>query len=127
MAEIEKEVKLLNVEPKDIMKRMQELGVKPKWKHVQDIYTFDFPAFSENLKIKLKEFSETGDKRGLITMLSEIYPCFSKEEREKIQKLLGGQDLLTYTKEAKDLSELNNKKIKDIISGVSTRLKNGLD
>lgn len=97
--------------------------MKPKWKHVQDIYTFDFPAFSENLKIKLKEFSETGDKRGLITMLSEIYPCFSKEEREKIQKLLGGQDLLTYTKEAKDLSELNNKKIKDIISGVSTRLK----
>lgn len=123
MAEIEREIKLLDVNPRDIMKRMQELGVEPKWKRIQDIYTFDFPAISESLKTRLKEFSETGDKRALTTMLSEIYPCFSREEREKMQTLLGGQDLLTYTKDGEDLSELNNREVREIISGVGSRFK----
>ena len=123
MAEVEKEIKLLNVDPIEFMRKMHELGVSPKGKYVQDIYTFDFPSILENLKIRLKEFEKTGDKRGIIMLMTEIYPCFSNEEKEKVQIILGGQDILTYINETNDLSMLCNLNLQEIISKVESRFK----
>ena len=123
MAEIEREIKLLNVNPKAIMQKMKELGVEPKWKYIQDIYTFDFPTIQEELKVSLEEFNKTEDKRRLTAMLSEIYPCFSKEERKKMQYLLGGNDLLSYINEEKDMTRLSDKEIQDLISEASSKFK----
>ena len=43
MSNIEREIKILNVDAKRVMLKMKELGVKPKGKYIQDIYTFNFP------------------------------------------------------------------------------------
>lgn len=123
MAEVEKEIKLLDVKPLDFMRKMEKLGASPKWKYIQDIYTFDFPEILESLRIKIKEFEKTGDRRGVITLLTEISPCFSSEERKKLQNLLGGHDILTYVIKMDDLSILNNPCIQDIILKGHSRFK----
>lgn len=86
MAEIEREIKILNVEPKKIMKKMKELGVEPKWKYIQDIYTYDFPTIQKSLQNKIEEFKETGNKKGLIILLKEIEQCFTEGEKKKFKK-----------------------------------------
>lgn len=62
MAEIEREIKLLNVNPIEIMDKIRNLGIKPKWKYVQDIYTYDFPNIKESLESKISEFKKLGTK-----------------------------------------------------------------
>ena len=54
MSHIEKEVKILNVDAKETMQKMSQLGVEPKGKYIQDVYTFDFPTVNESYDSKLE-------------------------------------------------------------------------
>ena len=53
MSNIEREIKILNVDAKRVMLKMKELGVKPKGKYIQDIYTFNFPTVNDDFNGKL--------------------------------------------------------------------------
>ena len=55
MSEIEREVKILNVDIKETITKMNKLGVSPKGKYIQDIYTFNFPSIENLFKYKLKQ------------------------------------------------------------------------
>lgn len=123
MAEIEREIKMLNIEPKKIMKKMKGLGVEPKWKYIQEIYTYDFPTIQKSLQNKIEEFKETGNKKGLIVLLKEIERYFTEDDKKEIQEILNNRDLLTYINDSKDLLELNNPNIKGMIYKNGTKLK----
>ena len=53
MSNIEREIKILNIDAKRVMLKMKELGVKPKGKYIQDIYTFNFPTVNDDFNGKL--------------------------------------------------------------------------
>ena len=43
MGNIEKEIKILNIDVFKILNKLEELGIKTKGKYIQDIYTYDLP------------------------------------------------------------------------------------
>ena len=59
MSNIEREIKILNVDAKRVMLKMKELGVKPKGKYIQDIYTFNFPTVNDDFRYEYTFNKET--------------------------------------------------------------------
>lgn len=43
MGNMEKEIKILNIDVFKILNKLEELGIKIKGKYIQDIYTYDLP------------------------------------------------------------------------------------
>ena len=43
MGNIEKEIKILNIDVFKILNKLEEHGIKTKGKYIQDIYTYDLP------------------------------------------------------------------------------------
>ena len=62
MSKIEREIKILNVNIKDVMKKLEANGAKLKGKYIQEIYTFNFPTLDEEYKKRLHCALNTGDK-----------------------------------------------------------------
>lgn len=119
MSEIEREVKILNVDIKETITKMNKLGVSPKGKYIQDIYTFNFPSIENLFKYKLKIAENTGDREQLIDFINEIKPCFSKEDIELIKSICKTDDIIEYVNNEKDLSLLDNSKIYDLLKKVN--------
>lgn len=115
MSQIEREIKLLNVDVKQFIQMMKKLGVEPKGKYVQDVYTFDFPEIDEDYDKYLEELKEKGDSRGLIALINEVKACFSKEDIQIIESVLGTRDIVDYIKSSSTYEELSNEQIKNIL------------
>ena len=120
MSNIEREIKILNVDAKRVMLKMKELGVKPKWKYIQDIYTFNFPSVNDDLNNKLHALN-TGGKEPLLDLLEEIKACFTRKDLELIKTVLGTKDIVKYVSNAKveDLNLLDNSKVHDLMKKVN--------
>ena len=102
MGKIEREIKLLNVDVNKIKSTLEEEGIKPKGKFIQDVYTFDIPTI-DNLYLKyLNYLVKENDKRGLLKLIFEIRPCFDKEDLKTIEKILGTSDLLEFINDSKN-------------------------
>ncbi len=100
MSKIEREIKLLNVNVNKIKATLEEKGIKPKGKFIQDIYTFDLPPIDELYIKYLNILVKENDKRGLSKLIFEIRPCFDKEDLRLIKKILGTNDLLEFINNA---------------------------
>ena len=113
MSHTEKEIKILNVDAKETIKKMSTLGVEPKGKYIQDVYTFDFPTVDKSFYQKLKIAQDTKDKKQIIDLIKDIRPCFTKEYLKKFNEILGTEDIISYINENEDLSKLNNMEINE--------------
>ena len=120
MSHTEKEIKILNVDAKEIMRKMDKLGIEPKGKYIQDVYTFDFPKIVELFDDKLKTAIIVKDNRQLIDLLTDIRPCFTKDDLKMFKSLFGTEDIIAFIKNGGDLSKLKSPKIKDIMAVVDT-------
>lgn len=119
MSHIEKEIKILNVNAKETMKKMEQLGVEPKGKYIQDVYTFDFPTVNESFESKLKIAEDTKDNVQLIDFIRDIRPCFTKKDLNTFKSLLGTEDIIEYVTNGGELKKLQCDEINDIIKSVN--------
>ena len=121
MSNIEREIKILNVDAKRVMSRMTELGVKPKGKYIQDIYTFNFPPLDEEFNSKLQFTLNTGNKKPILDLLTEIRACFTRKDLDLIKTVLGTEDIVKYVNNAKteDLNVLKTSQIQNLMKKVN--------
>ena len=115
MASIEKEVKILKINVQKIKKILENKGIKPKWKYIQDIYTFDLPRIEIIYSNALNQLRNNNDMRLLTKLINDIKPCFDKEDVKKIKKIIGYEDILDYVKNSNDYTKLNNDEIINIM------------
>lgn len=102
MGQIEREIKLLNVDVNKVKSTLEEKGIKAKGKFIQDVYTFDLPTVDELYIKYLNYLINDNDKRGLLKLIVEIRPCFDKEDLNTIKKELGTSDFLEFINEEKN-------------------------
>lgn len=98
MGQIEKEVKILNVDVNKIKNVLKNAGVEPKGKYIQDIYTFDLPLLEQLYINYVDKLIIEKDSRPIIKMISEIRPCFDTKDLMLIESIIGTRDLLDYIK-----------------------------
>lgn len=96
MEQIEREIKILNVDVNKIKSILENNGIKSKGKFIQDIYTFDLPTVDELYIKYLNSLVVDNDKRGLTKLIVEIRPCFDGKDLSLIERLLGTKDLLAF-------------------------------
>lgn len=119
MSHIEKEIKILNVDAKEIMTKMDKLGVAPKGKYIQDVYIFHFPTIDTLFDEKLEIAINTKDNEQIIDLLKDIKPCFTKSDLNVFKTLLGTEDIISYINNGGNLDRLKNEKIRKIMIAVN--------
>lgn len=80
MGQIEREIKLLNVDVMKIKNTLHEKGIEPKGKYIQDVYTYDLLTDVGFYKKYIDEMINNNDNRGFLKLIKEIKPCFDKED-----------------------------------------------
>lgn len=95
MGQIEREIKLLDVDVNKIKSTLKEKCIEPKGKYIQDVYTFDLPTVDE-LYIKYIDLLKNNDIRGFEKLILEIRPCFDKNDLNLIEKILGTKDFMEF-------------------------------
>lgn len=96
MGQIEREIKLLNVDVMKIKNTLHEKGIEPKGKYIQDVYTYDLLTVDGFYKKYIDEMISNNDNRGFFKLIKEIKPCFDKEDIKTINDVLGCDDILDY-------------------------------
>ncbi len=96
LGQIEREIKLLNVDVNNIKAILEKNNIKPKGKYIQDVYTFDLPSVDELYIKYINNLLVDNDKRALMKLFSEIRPCFDKNDLNLIEKVLGTNDLSEF-------------------------------
>lgn len=115
MSQIEREIKLLNVNVEKIKSTLKKNGIEPKGVFIQDVYTFDLPTTDELYNNYVTKAIEENDVRGLTKLISEIRPCFDKEDICLIKEEIGMDDLLTYVSNNNDFSKLKSDKLLELM------------
>lgn len=95
MSQIEREIKLLNVDVQKVKSILKKQGIEPKGKYIQDVYTFDLPTVDE-LYLKSIEDLLMEDNRSFQKLIREIRPCFSKNDLNIIESEIGTSNLLEF-------------------------------
>ena len=81
MGQIEREIKVLNVDVNHIKSTLKKKEIEPKGKFIQDVYTFDLPTVDELYGKYVETFLKNNDIRGLKKLMLEIRPCFDCYEK----------------------------------------------
>lgn len=115
MGQIEREIKLLNIDVNKVKSILNEKGIKAKGKFIQDVYTFDLPTLDELYKKYLDNLLVDNDKRGLQKLLLEVRPCFDKDDLKVISKELGTNDILDYLNNDNDYNKLKSESLVDLM------------
>lgn len=115
MGQIEREIKLLNVDVNKIKSIFKEKEIEPKGKFIQDVYTFDLPTVDELYIKYIEEFIEKKDKRGLEKLIIEIRPCFDKDDANLIENILGTKDILEFINKANEYEKLKSDKLIELM------------
>ena len=120
MSQIEREIKLLDVNVKKVVRNLHENGIEPKGKYIQDVYTFDLPSVDSLYKKYVEELINDGELRKIQNLIKEIRPCFSKEDLSIFESELGSSDILEFIlNNVDDYSKLNSEKIIEIMKTVN--------
>lgn len=121
MGNIEKEIKILNIDVFKILNKLEELGIKTKGKYIQDIYTYDLPKvevlYTKYINLLLKD----NDSREITKLITEIKPCFSSEDLEILKRILGNKDIIEFIHKGKNLHLLKSKELIKLIKKVNTK------
>ena len=121
MNQIEKEVKILNVDVQKVKKVLELNGIKPKGKYIQDVYTFDIPTVDTLYKKYVEDLITKNDSRGLRKLIVEVRPCFDKDDLEQINIVLGTKDILEFLDNDKsNLEQLNSEKLINVMKKAET-------
>lgn len=115
MASIEREIKIINIDVYKIKKKLKEKNIESKWKYIQDVYTFDLPKIEVLYCNAINKLKESNDKRLLEKLINDIRPCFSINDINTLNAILGCSDIVEYVNKSNDLSLLDNKKIINIM------------
>lgn len=111
MSQIEREIKLLDVDVNKIKSILKKNGIESKGKYIQDVYTFDLPNVDE-LYIKYVNLLKNNDDRGFKKLILEIRPCFDKEDLNLIESILGTKDFIEFVENINnDLNKLLSKEL----------------
>ena len=109
MEQIEREIKILNIDVEKLKKTLSEKEFVSKGKFIQDVYTFDLPSVDELYQKYLKSFIENKDSRGLKKLIKEIRPCFDENDLKIIKTNIGAEDLLAFIEDNNnDFIKLNS-------------------
>ncbi|MCL2860478.1 MAG: hypothetical protein FWF46_08050 [Oscillospiraceae bacterium] len=119
MSQIEREIKILNIDVPIVIEKLVKLDAVLKGKYIQDLYTFDFPKLEDSYKQHLREANETSDNRALISLLKDIKACFTQEDVLVFDRLFDGKDIIDYVKTASDYSNLSSNEIVEVLSRVN--------
>ena len=114
MYQIEKEVKILNVDVQKVKEKLELNGIKLKGKYIQDIYTFDIPTVDILYKRYVDDMISKNDSRGFRKLILEVRPCFDKEDLEKTAKVLGTKDFIEFIDNGSN--DLNRLKSDELIN-----------
>lgn len=115
MSQLEREIKILNVNVNEVKKTLEKNKIKCKFKYIQDVYTYDLPKIDDLYVKYVKDLIKYNDKRKITKLLSEITPCFDKKDRKTINKVLKVDNILDYVNSEEDYKLLLNDDIKNII------------
>ena len=116
MGQIEREIKILNVDVNHIKSTLKKKGIEPKGKFIQDVYTFDLPTVDELYAKYVEIFLKNNDIRGLKKLILEIRPCFDKDDINLIEKNLGTKDILDFINDDKnDFNKLKSDEIYELM------------
>ena len=115
MGQVEREIKILDVDVKEIMHKMRELGIEPKGKFIQDVYTFDFSPLEDEYLNKLEKLRKAGDYREIANLIREVRTCFSKEDLVAIENVIGTKDIIEYIETTEDYALLDDPIIIDLM------------
>lgn len=120
MSQIEREIKLLNVDVIQIVSRLHEKGIEPKGKYIQDVYTFDLPTV-DNLYTKyIEELINDGESRKIKNLVMEIRPCFTEEDLTVFKSELGFNDIIDFISDnTNDYKKLKSANIIKIMQSVN--------
>ena len=116
MENIEREIKILNIDVNRIKRVLKENRIEPKGKYIQDIYTFDIPPVDELYKKYVKDFINLNDSRALVKLIEEVRQCFTNEDIKIFRNQLGYSDIINFIKDEcynKDL--LNSEVLIDVM------------
>ncbi len=116
MGQIEREIKILNVDVNHIKSTLKKKGIEPKGKFIQDVYTFDLPTVDKLYAKYVEIFLKNNDIRGLKKLILEIRPCFDKDDINLIEKNLGTKDILDFINDDKnDFNKLKSDEIYELM------------
>lgn len=116
MRQIEREIKILNIDVNYIKSILKKNGIEPKGKFIQDVYAFDLPTVDELYKRYVEIFLKSHDIRGLKKLILEIKPCFDEKDVSLIEKNLGTKDILDFISDNKnDFSKLKSDEIYELM------------
>lgn len=111
MEQIEREIKILNVDVNKIKSILREKGIELKGKYIQDVYTFDLPSVDELYIRYLDKLLKNNDKREIQKLIAEIRPCLDKEDINLIESILGTKDILDYINIGNNYEKLYSDKL----------------
>lgn len=112
MGQIEREIKLLNVDVIKIKSILSEKGIEPKGRYIQDVYTYDLLTVDGFYKKYVNEMISNNDNRGFLKLIKEIKPCFDKNDIQIINEVLGYDDIIDYINSNNcDFNKLLSKKL----------------
>lgn len=125
MGKYEKEVKVLDIDKKNIEEKLVELGAHKKEESLQQIYVYDLPSIYARFYdciLQLKKCSKPYEfevcRNKLEGVLNEIDNLITSEEQEKLREEGFGDslsNLLKYTNNMELLEKFSNKSIVDIV------------
>ena len=121
MGNIEREIKLLDIDVSNSLDVLQKIGAKLEGKYIQNVYTFDLPTVDTLYDTYLKEALSAGDNRGLIKLVKEIRPCISKADAELIKDKIGSDDLLSYIQSGSNLEKLQDQELVNLMKQIEER------
>ena len=118
MSQIEREVKILNIDVKKIKDILMKNNIKPKFTSIQEICAFDMPNIYERYNDYVDRLLKQEDDKPLLDLLDEIDSCITKTNLEKIIDILG-KDIKTYIKDNKNLELLKDDKLISVIKEIT--------
>ena len=76
MGQIEREIKVLNVDVNHIKSTLKKKGIEPKGKFIQDVYTFDLPTVDELYAKYVETFLKNNDITQFLTSKHQLLNDF---------------------------------------------------
>lgn len=124
MNKIEKEIKVLDINKKEIINKLNSLGAKYVEETTQKIYVYDIPSiYSRFLEIKqlilnIDNIMKEVSKEKFILLANEVFDLFSNQQEEEFLKILKITDVSKLENiEISNLKKiLQNKKLDNLLS-----------
>lgn len=118
MSQIEREIKILNVDVLKVKEKLEKNNIKPKFTAIQEICAFDMPNVYERYITNVNRLLNNDEEKPLIDLINEIEKCITKNNSKKIKEILG-TDIITYIRNNNNLELLKDEALISIMKEIS--------